>query len=182
MRLDGWTSGGKRIVLKLSAALIFAPHAFAHADRERPNVEFLAGARGYSVGAYLGERHSLEGGYTGVDESDTRWRHGAFLRLKSFSGYSFYTYAGAEHEMEGEREAAFKDPDQRVTSLLLGIGNQWHWDTLTLGVDWLGITLPVFTEAHRQILSEDEPKRVVTLSRLDGRRIEALRLYVGLAI
>lgn len=96
---------------------------------------------------------------------DLSWTNGKFewlgfemkstaiaVRYKSFNGNSFYWRAGGMFRTY-EYDASYYDLSSAQTSngtvkisatgLDLGIGNQWQWDTFSLGCDWIGAFIAV---------------------------------------
>lgn len=206
-RPDGWTSGGRRmfwvVVLGLGAAT-FASSASARSSvrdryvpeprrsedfRQVQTVQAIVGLRGYSLGLLFGENYILEAGYSGLsryeddDAADPdRWKHDGFLRLKHFRGNSFYTYGGVSAEAEGQDVRSLNDPDLTTGFVMVGIGNQWLWRHVTLGVDWIGLAVPVYTRVHREVDGSDGRKVSVRSDAWADKRIEAFKVYVGFAI
>jgi len=74
--------------------------------------------------------------------------YGVFF--KQFFGNSFYMLAGVDHhslqytkkynDYSTSYEVGF---DAEMTAANLMVGNQWGWNTFTLGVDWFGLALPL---------------------------------------
>lgn len=61
------------------------------------------------------------------------------LQYKYFTGNSFY-FAAEVYYLNYESVNFFQqNKDFNALGLGLRLGNQWHWQHFTLGVDWLGI-------------------------------------------
>jgi len=114
----------------------------------------------------------------------------AGIHYKRFLGNSFYVRGGVDY-----RKVDFKDVSDysiwtsstnstmsftgESLAASLVIGNQWQWDTFTLGCDWIGVTAP-FTSQVRNEKYEGNPD-------LDGHKsryvkstvAQGLRLYLG---
>lgn len=193
----------------LAYAVLFAPLARAHghsfsSDRHEPDsedergeqtVQALYGSRGYSLGLVVGRDRIIEAGYSGLnvelgDEDDEahatgegeRWTHDVFLRTKLFSGNSFYTYWGAAYGESGPDGASFREPDRSDAWVLLGLGNQWCWRHATIGVDWAGLAVPVYTKVHKEAAEDDDRRVTVAARGLENVRVDWLKVYVGVAI
>lgn len=113
------------------------------------------------------------------------------LNWKHFYGNSFYTKLGVDH-----RKISLEDYDPSTSSSgeVLGIataltgniaiGNQWQWDTFTLGCDWIGYNpslLPL--ESHYRTSLSDTNDAVEIES--DWKRLaqtqsfQLMRFYLG---
>ena len=111
---------------------------------------------------------------------------GASLYYKRFTNNSFYVSAGVDYRTVKYEEDmlssyAFGFEGQSV-GLGLAIGNQWQWDTLTLGCDWIGFSTPVISSTSKEFFSgtatQDDIDGYINTYVKDTRGI-GLRFYVG---
>ena len=74
------------------------------------------------------------------------------IHAKKFMSNSFYINGGIDYTtMKYDNDYIFttssiKDAygfEANMISASFVIGNQWQWDTFTLGCDWVGMTLPI---------------------------------------
>ncbi|MNT05206.1 hypothetical protein D3C72_1398190 [compost metagenome] len=108
---------------------------------------------------------------------------------KQFFGNSFYLLAGVDHhnlqyskKYDDLFEAYEVGFDATVTAANILIGNQWSWNSFTMGVDWFGLALPLaysisngyYSGTDGQVEYEDK------VGQYEGRGGGyALRFYVG---
>lgn len=108
--------------------------------------DYSSGAVGV-FGGYFLDRDKLLG--VGISKYSSSFVEGTGIQVlyKSYVGNSFYwqptlSYRNAGHVDDdffglGERT---RTDDFRDLSLGFKIGNQWQWDSFTLGCDWVGIS------------------------------------------
>lgn len=124
---------------------------------------FYGNAHGLALGKFLDTNTvlSLEwvassGGEVINFASAKQWAVG--VHLKRFMGNSFYVKGGLDYfqvDFKYERNPGPTDAyssrgrfDAEVLSAGLVIGNQWQWEMFTLGVDWVGLSLPVWSQVR----------------------------------
>jgi len=125
----------------------------SEANRQRLTLELLYGLTGYTVGWFTSPDHVLELGYSGLaspafGDGGDRWHEQAFLRSRSFWGNSFYSYWGLTGRRSGPGDGTKlpRDYDEAAGLIDIGLGNQWQWSNITVGVDWAQLSLPVYRE------------------------------------
>ncbi|MFN7727967.1 MAG: hypothetical protein ACK5P7_02295 [Bdellovibrio sp.] len=110
---------------------------------------------------------------------------------KNFVGNSFYYRAGGDFRTLDYKytftsgvvdTATFKG-----TSLVanIQIGNQWQWENFTLGCDWVGFVLPIYSQIKDDVVNSSTPS--LERKRLDddaqtlvkSNHITLLRFYLG---
>ena len=79
------------------------------------------------------------------------------------------------------RVALGRDPDRSTLLVDFGLGNQWQWSFFTAGIDWVQLSVPVYTRAHvpagAALAAADRAPAAHGPGRLEW---EWLRFYVGL--
>ncbi|HYX34227.1 MAG TPA: hypothetical protein VE954_14075 [Oligoflexus sp.] len=83
------------------------------------------------------------------------------VNWKRFLADSFYLRAGLEHfNLKGEYFIASESENVRLhvgdmsrQNALFALGNQWQWESFTLGCDWAGASYPI---AYRYASRRDE--------------------------
>jgi len=119
------------------------------------------------------------------------------LRSKIFWGNSFYTNLGAARRTIGIALSpqAFIGTDildarLETTELVadFGIGNMWEWHRFTLGIDWLGIMLPIARLSSEDNLTggrlsaDAERAKSILFDRLaGGRSYQLMGMYMGVS-
>ena len=125
-------------------------------DKKKMNISFTAGrelgvnAVGTEISYFLEPNSAIYIKYSNDDE-DIRsgFENTALVKLglKKFKSNSFYYKVGAYH-LSSNTKHYVKDSSNNYKSVKstfseLGIsgsiGNQWQWENLSVGVDWLGI-------------------------------------------
>lgn len=114
------------------------------------------------------------------------------LHYKHFSGNSFYFRVGADYRTL-KYKSTFTNLDQSrdITSfdgdsvaMNLQIGNQWQWESFTLGCDWVGYSLPVTsTIKNMQVVSSSDYEKKWAKEDADmyitKGNLNLLRFYMG---
>ncbi len=126
------------------------------AEAEYTGAESL---RNYSVGLHFKK----------FEKNTFFWRMGADYR------YASYSYAGATSAKSFESDSF---------NFSTAIGTEWFWRSFTLGVDWIGASVPLYSKVKNEVVSgaftssslDDERKKYTT----DTTGVYA-RFYVGLA-
>jgi hypothetical protein len=117
------------------------------------------------------------------------------INVKFFTGNSFYLKTGFDYRrisISGVKCLFCSDPYFKLDggsadsiALAVGLGNQWQWNTFTMGCDWLGVTAPVITQYsndfHQSRISAQDQARI------DGAfdrvakavSLQLLRIYLG---
>lgn len=111
------------------------------------------------------------------------------LHYKRFFGNSFYAKVGVDYRyVDYQTTNGYTGGDENFQgqSLAAGlvVGNQWQWDSFTLGCDWIGYSLPFASNVivenyasnnplHREELQDAQKKY------LENGAAQALRFYVG---
>ncbi len=117
------------------------------------------------------------------------------VNYKRFLGNSYYLRAGGAYssmdytfDLTGSQFAE----DRWVSSfssqallLVAGIGNQWQWENITFGCDWIGVATPVIYQIHRETPPPSKATEYVKKFEKDEKTyvrnssISLLRLYLG---
>ena len=149
----------------------------------------------------------MGGMYLGPDEMiDGSWSQGTFeflgfrmtnrsyeIRYKKFHGNSFYWRGGGmlrTFEYNTNFTEFDKSADTKVKVSSVGvdfaIGNQWQWDTFTMGCDWFGLFVPLtgsYTHSRPDGISDseyDSEKNEAKKLSMRGHS-QLLRFYLGLS-
>ncbi len=153
--------------------------------RRQQTVQAMVGTYGYSLGLLVSNDRIIEAGFSGLDVDDKAetWSEGGYLHTKLFHGNSFQTYWGVSWKESGFGTEPFKTPERTLGFVDAGLGNQWHWRHFTAGVDWVGVSVPVYErkEVREEGVADDGR---VTASTRGWHRVDVhwLTLYGGLAI
>lgn len=116
------------------------------------------------------------------------------VHYKQFTGNSFYFRTGLDYNQvdftfDYSQSKYYKNekPEFSGESLIANftIGNQWQWETFTLGCDWIGIASPIYYKLKSQNSPSDasiydssdfETDKKLLLKETSGI---ALRFYMG---
>lgn len=121
---------------------------------------------------------------------------------KRFAGNSFYWKTGLDYSQLRYTDTydywysvgnVRRELEGNLVTASFVIGNQWQWDTFTLGCDWIGVSLPVTSDTTKKMATRIEDGDVITepddydKRRLDDDekqafkevRLQALRFYLG---
>ncbi len=78
------------------------------------------------------------------------------LSYKHFTANTFYFRAGADYRTvdysylsSSNSSNQYKFKGESVTASF-SIGNQWQWENFTLGCDWVGYSLPVYSRIYTE--------------------------------
>jgi hypothetical protein len=166
----------------------------SEAMRRKQAVELMVGSYGYSVGLLFSDDRVLELGYSGlavdragegrIDEDDDRWSETLFVHGKFFHGNSFQTNWGLSWEDSGFGDQPLHRSERSVAFVDAALGNQWSWRHFTLGVDWVGVSVPVFERVRiKEDGSATDDGRKVRLATREWRGVDVhwLTLYAGVA-
>ena len=113
--------------------------------------------------------------------------------LKIFTGNSFYIKSGVAYRkvaVDNVLCLLCKDPASsfgynEALAAELAIGNQWQWDTFTLGCDWIGLMVPVANlrsnSGDTSRFTQSEKDDVDRMWNVIGRTTSSqlVRLYLG---
>lgn len=124
---------------------------------------------------------------------------GVELSFKQFFGNSFYLTSGLRHQnitVSDSNRSIFYEEDYYAweakgnrSSALLAIGNQWQWENFTMGVDWIGLGLPLASSSKEKSLAKGADLSASSNYRKEIEQIKkenfkdsyalALRFYLG---
>ncbi len=122
---------------------------------------------GATIGKYLDRNSLITLDFTkGYEAQHTSWFYSKYdvstfsigTSYKKFVSNSFYFRAGFDYKTIDyhhtyrdiftdaiERENKFKGESLAAS---IYIGNQWQWENFTMGCDWVGYSLPVYSNIH----------------------------------
>ena len=148
---------------------------------------------GINAGYYLGRNSVLQ-----LEHSDGVMNYVFFdigattttLNYKHFFGNSFYLKAGAGYRKIEIKNARLLFVDIKEVGSVenvvaeVAIGNQWQWETFTLGCDWVGLMTPISTISKKYDKGSAKGQDAVDLDNSWNRMAnvtsgELLRLYLG---
>jgi hypothetical protein len=157
-------------------------------NRSSQTVELLLGSYGYAVGLLFSDDHAIELGYSGLrldqaeDAELTRWSQALFIHSRNFHGNSFNTSWGLTWEDSGFGEQPLHQSERSLLFVDAALGNQWSWRHFTFGVDWVGVSVPVFERVRvtDEGLATDQGRRT-RLGTREWRGVDwhALTLFAG---
>lgn len=115
------------------------------------------------------------------------------VNYKRFFGNSFYVKAGGDYRKIGFSNLIYTSGYNNIRGEIvsndalvgnIAIGNQWQWETLTLGCDWIGINPPLInmkTEGNTANLTASEKKDIESIWESLGKTTsyQYMRFYVG---
>lgn len=114
------------------------------------------------------------------------------VHFKHYSGNSFYTRIGGDYRTvkyrvsyiyQGQEDLRNFDGDSVAANIQ--IGNQWQWESFTLGCDWIGYSLPISSNVKNSRVSsstlEYDQRRLKEDSEVlvKGAHLNLLRFYIG---
>lgn len=103
---------------------------------------------------------------------------GINLRTVSYSEESMSKYQDLRGRSEFESE---------VTVGKLAIGNQWYWKNMSFGVEWLGLSVPLFSRIKSETIEGNQNQYEVDWNQRQRRRltkyasVRVLNISLGLA-
>lgn len=124
------------------------------------------------------------------------------IDLKSFWGNSFYTRAGFSkrdydfswdvYPTDEEGNIGFETETLTAKTssmgLELGLGNQWQWNSFTIGADWVGVYLPLTSSGTDEVVNESGAIEANLLTNVDDdvkyaktTQLAFVRFYLGIA-
>lgn len=117
----------------------------------------------------------------------------AGVNYKRFFGNSFYLKAGADYRRIGFsnliHSSSFNNIHGEIVNndTLVGniaIGNQWQWETFTMGCDWIGVNPPLInlkTEANTANLTAYQKQDIEDIWKDLGKTTsyQFMRVYLG---
>lgn len=122
------------------------------------------------------------------DEDDFNINGNSFgLYFKKFNGNSFYFRTGLEYRNVNYEYAnysesySFSFSGSSLAAAFI-IGNQWQWENFTLGCDWVGLGVPVWSTLANEKLSNQLYKGDLGYAQdryVRATYIHLLRFYVG---
>jgi hypothetical protein len=153
-------------------------------ERRHQHIEALLGTYGYGLGAFLGDDTIMEVGYTGLEEDEDRqeWSHGGFVHAKLFRGNSFYGVLGVSGRERGPLATPMRGATREQALADFAIGNQWQWRHFTLGCDWVGVSVPFYTqvtESDASVIAGDHDRIFASTRSPEAPDWHVLRLYAG---
>lgn len=113
------------------------------------------------------------------------------IHYKKFAGNSFYWKLGGDYTQARSKEKfsflgteSVQEIKGNVTSASIVIGNQWQWETFTLGCDWFGYSAPLFHTVTQRDIASNDPSRERYADEEETRLfkrngIHLLRFYIG---
>lgn len=144
----------------------------------------------------LAEFNYVAGGLA-IDDVDVGWSYMG-VRAKWFVGNSFYLNLGyglrtfdfstkvtaTQNNISAQATA---EAEAKTSGLDFAIGNQWQWDTMTLGCDWIGYYNPISSSGDSKVeVNGVSPTETEDLNDIleqlgDTPNLQLLRFYVGVA-
>lgn len=161
-----------------------------------------SGSIGVTLGVFLDRNSQIDLELISGRPAYTNWfswseyeikTSSAGLHFKHFVGNSFYFRVGADYRKVDYRYtyrdiltnnilSENKFEGDSVTATIV-IGNQWQWETFTLGCDWFGYALPVTSTIKSESISGSKPDTRYQKEDQDwllkNNTAIALRFYLG---
>jgi hypothetical protein len=122
--------------------------------------------------------------------------------LKSFWGNSFYTRVGfSKRDYDFSWDVYPTDDDGTIsfeterlsaktssTGLELGLGNQWQWNSFSIGADWIGVYIPLSSSGTDEVVNEGNAVEAGIFTDVDDdvkyaktTQLAFVRFYLGFA-